>query len=284
MPEAGRDRRMTTATLARKCIACGHDNASAGDSCSACGSSLDLKLCRACEAINGAGADRCHACGDVFVPAGDDRSIEGTVLTVLQEPYVSKPVAGRRRRFAMFLAVLAAMLTLPLYLFISGIANRIAPAIAKEQQPDGVPQAKTATPATTNAGTGTGAEVLPIARTGGPVTGVTHTRRADAPLAKTLPQETSEAGAPEKTAVVPQRKARIKTAAVVAAQPPSRASAPAVLDHPYVRVTHTRATPADAATAVAATNSKIVAEPSASAGKGRSPDCDERVAALGFCK
>jgi hypothetical protein len=51
-----------------------------------------------------------------------------------------------------------------------------------------------------------------------------------------------------------------------------------------VRVTHTRATPADAATAVAATTSKIVAEPSASAGKGRSPDCDERVAALGFCK
>src|SRR5205814_2621149 len=131
------------------------------------------------------------ACGDVFVPAGDDRSIEGTVLTVLQEPYVSKPVAGRRRRFAMFLAVLAAMLTLPLYLFISGIANRITPAVAKQQQPDGVPQAKTATPATTNAGTGTGAEVLPVARTSGPA-GVTHTRRADAPLAKTLPQETSE--------------------------------------------------------------------------------------------
>ena len=276
MPEAGRDRRMTTAILMRKCIACGHDNESAGDSCSACGSSLDLKLCRACEAINGAGADRCHACGDVFVLPTGERSIEGTVLTVLQEPYVSKPVAGRRRRFAMFVAVLAAMLTVPLYLFLSGIANRIAPpAVAKEQRTDGVPQAKTTTPATTNAATRAGAEVLPVARTSGPVTGVTHTRRADAPLAKKLPQETSVAVAPEKSPVVTQAK-------VPNVSPPSRAAAPAELDHP--RVTHTRAAPAGAAAAVAATNSKIVAEPSASAGKGRSPDCDEGVAALGFCK
>jgi len=281
---------MTTATLARKCIACGHDNALGGESCSACGSSLDLKLCGACEAINAAAAERCHACGDAFVVATPDRSIERKLLTVLHEPYLSKPVAGRRRRFAMFLAVLAAMLTLPLYLFISGIANRIAPAVAKEQQPDGVAHANSATPAltkariesakTTNTGTEAGAGPLPVARTSGPVTGVTHTRRADAPLAKTLSQETTAAVAPEAklSTVSPQK------AAAVVAPPPSPTSAPATLDHPHVRVTHTRATPADAAAAIAATSAKILAEPSARAGKGRSPDCDERVAALGFCK
>src|SRR5437764_13280196 len=123
---------MNTATLARKCIACGHDNALGGESCSACGSSLDLKLCPACEAINGAATDRCHACGDVFVSAPREAAIEGKVLTVFQEqPYVWKSKSRRRKRFAMFLAVLAAMLSLPVYLLVSGIANRVAPAVTE---------------------------------------------------------------------------------------------------------------------------------------------------------
>src|SRR4051812_17158808 len=145
------DRRMNTgtaATVARKCIACGNENASDVESCAACGSSLDLKLCPACEAINGATADRCHACGDVFVSDAREAPIEGRMLTIFQDqPYVWKPHSRRRQRFAMFLAVLLGMLSLPIYLLVSGMANRVPPAVAKEAQGVAREQAKVAPPA-----------------------------------------------------------------------------------------------------------------------------------------
>jgi hypothetical protein len=284
---------MTTTVLGRKCIACGHDNAPGDESCASCGSSLDLKLCPACEAINGAGADRCHACGDVFTSARGDESIDGKVLTVLREPYVTKSFARRRKRLAMFFGIVLGMLSLPVYLLISGMANRVAPA-AEKQQAVGEQEVKTATvppvkaradaPRTTEATGG----IVPIAqaapaRQAGPVTGVTHTRRGDAPVAKTSSQERAAPEAPTKTATVSTEKA---AAAAVVAQPASGDAAPAALKHPHIRVTHTRASAADAVVvpvAGVAGNGSSVSGVSASAAKARSSDCDEGIAALGLC-
>src|SRR5207237_1573244 len=60
-----------------KCLACAHDNKVGDQSCAACGSSLDLKLCSACEAVNASSAERCHGCGAAFAP----QAAEAGVLT-----------------------------------------------------------------------------------------------------------------------------------------------------------------------------------------------------------
>ncbi len=285
---------MTTEILTRKCIACGHDNSPGGDSCVSCGSSLDLKLCPACEAINGAGAARCHACGDAFTSARAGESIDGRVVAVLREPYVTKSFARRGKRYAMLFGVVLGMLSLPLYLLIAGFANRGAPAAERQQPAAAQQQVKTATitaaktradaPKVSEATTGVVATADAGApRPAVPVTGVTHTRRADAPVSKTVSPEKPAPVAAVNTAPVPAEKT---APAAVIAKPPTGDAAPAALAHPHVRVTHTKATAADAAVvpvAGVATKVNSLPERSASAGNGRAPECDERLAALGFC-
>jgi hypothetical protein len=104
-----------------------------------------------------------------------------------------------------------------------------------------------------------------------------------APVAKTSSQERAAPEAPTKTATVSTEKA---AAAAVVAQPASGDAAPAALKHPHIRVTHTRASAADAVVvpvAGVAGNGSSVSGVSASAAKARSSDCDEGIAALGLC-
>ena len=49
--------------MALECLACNHGNSAGDRFCSACGSSLDLRLCPGCEAVNRRGDTSCHSCG-----------------------------------------------------------------------------------------------------------------------------------------------------------------------------------------------------------------------------
>jgi hypothetical protein len=196
----------------------------------------------------------------------------------------------------MLFGVVLGMLSLPIYLVIAGLANRGAPAAEKQQstasqQQQQVKAAVSApvktradAPRTTEAAGGIVATAeAGVARPSGPVTGVTHTRRADAPVSKTVSPETAAPVAAAKTAPPPAEKA---AAAAVVVRPPVSDAAPAALERPHARVTHTRATAADVAVvpvAGVATRVNSLSERSASAGNGRAPECDERLAALGFC-
>lgn len=256
---------MMSEATARKCLACGRANSAATDACSSCGSSLDLKLCPACEAINASGAARCHACGKDFGSYPQELAVGESGALVVAES-ANAPRSGSRagRHVATLVALLAAVLAWPAYVLF-GSGNRAA--VPAEDGAVLLQAAATKSPVPSAAATPE-TKTAPALRPAGSAAAVTHTQSA-------VPSAPAAAAQARQKALAP----------VVVAEPPI-ADAPPVAVTPHARVTHTKAAPAQApldAPMPHWATSRGGISGSASAGAGRLPDCDEPIAALGFC-
>jgi hypothetical protein len=262
-----------------KCVACGHENQATDNACAACGSTLNLRVCPACEAINNQSAQKCHACGAAFA--------EGPA-TVIEETVRAAPgeIPGRIGRMPMLFEQMAAprpayrmarmaIVVVPLLALGYGAGyfyrGKSATPIATDKQTDpATPKVVQRDSSTVTAQSDAAAPKAVVSGTAeGKITGVTHLRRGDAPVA-------AAAAAPVPVRVEPKP---AKPAAPVAPERTATIPGPAPTQSHFV--THTRAprtavppTPTPP-TAAASTAAAVVAPASA---------CAESVAALGLCK
>lgn len=281
-----------------KCLACGQENKVGDESCAACSSSLNLKLCSACEAVNASAAKRCHACGAEFGPeaAAPAAVEESTVFFVQAVAEKSLPAtrrlsdaprapARRGRAVAWTLAIALAAgagyayyrhdlpaLQLAKDYLRSVIGSAIAPTPAPAKVVEPTPPAPVAVSAP---------KPVAVAESAPPPAPLqTPPKTAKSGLAQaTRPAEAKRAPSP----VTHTRggTAPAAAAAAPAIAPAESAAAPAPVAARPVRVTHTKASEPGEAPAVAA-SAAVLSQPRIDPVKDQ-PGCPPAVAALGLC-
>jgi hypothetical protein len=248
----------TEATSA-KCLACGYGNKAGEVSCSACGSSLDLKLCSACEAINASRAPRCHACGVEFAITE-----EKSMLPVVR--LIPRPVIRRSKQLTALLVLpLGATLALAYYIYGGALGGSTDPVampknVQKVHSPALPPEpaAKTAAPQPEPAAKAVAQQAKDVREV--------HAKPKEVRQSSPIPQQAKS---------VPPPAPVVRSASEIS--PPADKAA-----HP--RVTHTRGTgkPVTAPLAASAATMNAAARPISGAGT-RNDGCSEAVTALGFC-
>lgn len=266
---------MDTTALKLRCVACGHENQATDNACASCGSTLNLRICTACEAINSQSAETCHACGAacaegpatvvedaVRVPHDEVPRTSGRMPMLFEQP---APRPGYRMvKFGLLVLPAVALAYGAGYFYRGKVATPIAP---DKQSQSSVPKVAPREVATPTAQP----EVAPpkVAATGAGenrVTGVTHTRRADAP---------ASAAAAAAISSRPDVRPVSKPIAAVPDRAPNSESPPARF------VTHTRAQ--RPALANAPMPAQTVPAASAAVAAPATP-CAEPISALGLCK
>lgn len=239
---------------ALKCLACGQENKVGEESCTACSSSLNLKLCSSCEAVNGHTAERCHNCGAGF---GPDRPRAGAVVRdpvlVIEQGPAGKSLPAIQQRNAQASTARTRRGRRAAVFWTLGIALATGGAYAYYELP-GVPVAK-----------GFIASAITPKSTPAPVVapGPGFIRPPEGPAAEKPPQS------PPKTAKAPAATTTPETSS----PPPAPRRA---------QVTHTKAPEPGEAAAVAA-SAPAVSQAPIKKEMNPSADCPPGVAALGLC-
>lgn len=274
-----------------KCLACGYGNKSGESACSACGSSLDLRLCPACEAINASRAERCHACGTALHVAQPR-----TALALLRgnETRSSRP---KRRLAALIALPLGVTVLLAYYVYEADLPflqmpgpaapPHAAPRPQTVQAPAVVaPPTQAAKQAQGKVSPATPPKAAAAAATTAAATAAAATTAAAPPVAAPSPARAVPAPAKVRVAAPPAPHAAREATASASEHPAATkaGSEPAAQKAFHLRVTHTKGVAKDAQlpqrTAPGMPHGSI--QP-AKAPETKANECSEAVVALGFC-